>query len=119
MIYFFDDLRNCFDFFLRSHITLSRKDYSERAGVNIDCNDFPKYNLSLLKDLSERNIKENLYFLNIFDKYLSKKQNADVTLLDIGSKNWNYVKSEYLFTSSLSKNPHLEDMKSPNSIRRI
>ena len=111
MISFFNDLRNGFDFFLRSHITFSRKNYSEGTGVNIDCTDFSNYNLSLLKDLSERNVKENLYFLNIFDKYLTKKQDSDVSLLDLGSKNWNYVKSEYLFASSLSSKLHLDGIE--------
>lgn len=111
MIGFFNDLRNNFDFFLRSRITFSRKNYSEEAGANVDCTGFSKYNLSLLKDLSERNIKENLYYLNIFDKYLTKKQGSDISLLDIGSKNWNYVKSEYLFASSLSSNPLLDGIE--------
>ena len=29
MFYFFDDFKNKIDFFLRSHITLSRKNYHE------------------------------------------------------------------------------------------
>ena len=111
MIGFFNYLRNSFDFFLRSHITFSRNNYNEGAGVNIDCTEFPQYKLSLLKDLSERNVKENLYFLDIFDKYLTKKQDSEISLLDIGSKNWNYVKSEYLFVSSLSENPHLNGIE--------
>jgi hypothetical protein len=106
MIKIFDDLRNRFDFFLRNHITFSRKDYREAGCLDeniLVIETVKKYNLHLLKDLSERNIKENLYFLNIFDKYLTKKQGSDISLLDIGSKNWNYVKSEYLFVSSFSK----------------
>lgn len=118
MVYFFDDLRNRFDFFLRSRLTFSRHNYSE--GVNNKASEneielfddqLKKYNLSLLKDLSQRNIGENLYFLNIFDKYLTKKQSSKTSLLDIGSKNWNYVKSEYLFVSSLCSEPNLNGIE--------
>lgn len=106
MIKFIDDLRNKFDFFLRSHITFSRKNYQEFGSFHEEylIENFEKYNLSLLKDLNERNIEENLYFLNIFDKYLNKTKREKITVLDIGSKNWNYVKSEYLFAKSLSDN---------------
>ena len=118
MISFFNDLRNRFDFFLRSHITFSRKDYSEATNKEILENvitDYKnlstKYNLNLLENLSARNVLENLYFLNIFDKYLTKKPNQTLSLLDIGSKNWNYVKSEYLFLSSLSNEPKLDGIE--------
>ena len=114
MANFFDDLRNSFDFFLRSRITFSRKDYKEKGCLDENCpvnETLKKYDLPLLKNLSERNIKENLYFLNIYDKYLSKKQCSKISLLDIGSKNWNYVKSEYLFVSSLSEEPHLDGIE--------
>lgn len=94
MIKFIDDLRNNFDFFLRSRLTFSRKNYQEFGNFNKEylIENFEKYNLSLLKDLNERNIKENLYFLNIFDKYLDKTKKEKISVLDIGSKNWNYVK---------------------------
>ena len=106
MMFFIDDIRNKFDFFLRSRLTFSRKNYQEFGTYDEKYlnETFEKYNLSILKDLNERNIKENLYFLNIFDKYLDKTKREKIPVLDIGSKNWNYVKSEYLFAKSLSDN---------------
>ena len=114
MAYFFDNLRNCFDFFLRNKITFSRKNYSEKAEV-IDLSSFnaeqiefynsleQKYGSSLRENTRKRNFLNNVYFLNIFDKYLSKKEKEHISALDIGSKNWAYVKSEYLFFKSFTK----------------
>lgn len=115
MRYFFDDLKNSFDFFLRSNLTFSRKNYSENS-CNIDEFDLPaaqnevysylkqRYNLSLFDGLNSRNYFENLYFLCVFDKYFSKREKTEISVLDIGSKNWSYVRSQYLFFKSHSKN---------------
>ena len=118
MVYFFDDLRNRFDFFLRSNLNFSRHNYTEEVNNELGKNEIElsdeqlkKYNLSLLKDLFQRNIEENIYFLNIFDKYLTKKHGLKISLLDIGSKNWNYVKSEYLFASSFCSEPYVNGIE--------
>ena len=111
MEYFFDNLRNCFDFFLRNKITFSRKNYSEKfqdlSGIEFTeeqkvlYNSLEqKYGTGLKENTAERNFLNNIYFLGVFDKYLSKTGGKKVAALDIGSKNWAYVKSEYLFFKS-------------------
>ena len=107
MRYFFDNIKNNIDFFLRNKLVFSRKNYYEKSEnkQNLFKNSFQnevfeklnsKYNLELLKDTTRRNFLENLYFLDIFDKYFpSCKQNSFIC--DIGSKNWYYAKSEYIF----------------------
>ena len=114
MKYFWGNIRNSFDFFLRRKINLSRKNYSEHF-VNIseifDNEDekhlydllCQKYDLSSFNDLSDRNFLENIYYLNIFDKCLSKNDSDSISILDIGSKNWSYARSEYAFFNSFSK----------------
>ena len=114
MIYFFHNLRNIFDFYIRSHVTFSRKNYKEKAfnlsevfedeeGQNLYENINHKYDISILANLSCRNFLENLYYLNVFDKYFTKRNKDNVSILDIGSKNWNYAGSEYIFFRSFLK----------------
>ena len=113
-MYFIDNIRNSFDFFLRNHITFSRKNYSEKS---IDLNKLvfteeqdkiyndlrEKYDFKSLENISEKTFFLNMYLLNVFDKSISKKQNKAISVLDIGSKNWDYVKSEYAFFKSFTK----------------
>ena len=107
-------LKNSFDFFLRNHINFSRKNYHENS---IDLNNFSfseeqselyknlksKYDLALTENSSEKIFKLNLYMLNIFDICFSKKTDRNISVLDIGSKNWDYAKSEYTFFKSFSQ----------------
>ena len=113
MSYFFDNLKNNFDFFLRNHINLSKKNYYEETQDlnNIFSNNeqkafynvlSKKYDIDFLKNSTKRIFLENLYFLSIFDKVFSKKAKENICVLDIGSKNWSYVKSEYLFFNSFT-----------------
>ena len=105
MAYFFDNLKNNFDFFLR--FPLSRKNYGEKAEDLTDI-DFAeskeKYGSEISQNSTRRIFLENLYFLNVFDKYLTKNFKARLSVLDVGSKNWSYVKSEYFFFKSFAKN---------------
>lgn len=114
MKYFIDNIRNNFDFFLRNSITFSRRNYSETSQdlSEVFCNEEQKefynylkqkYDYKLLEDSTRRNFTGNLYFLNIFDKYLTRKEGEKFSVLDIGSKNWAYVKSEYVFFKSFAK----------------
>lgn len=114
MAYFLNDLRNRFDFFFRRRITFSRRNYCE---VSCDINNVfksneenvrynllkEKYGSDLEENLSPENVRENIYFLELFDKYLTKKGTDKFSVLDIGSKNWSYVKSEYMFFRSFGK----------------
>ena len=104
MAYFFDNLKNNFDFSLRKNFSFSRKNYFESPENLEDINTFglgKKYDLNLFQPSTRYNYKLNLYFLNVFDKYLSKNSFKNLSILDIGSKNWEYVKSEYLFFKSV------------------
>ena len=104
---FYADFRNNFDFFLRNRIKISRKHYEE-IPVNLNCifeneeeknlynNLKQKYDLSTLYKYNDINFLINLYFLDIFDKYISPGK-GNISVLDIGSKNWNYAGSEYIF----------------------
>lgn len=76
----FEDLRNTIDFFIRNKTKFSRKNFVE--------NDIK---------LLERNQKENLYTQDILDQYFEKISKPNIRILDIGSKNWFYVKGEYQF----------------------
>ena len=115
MAYFFSNIKNSFDFFLRNRIIFSRKNYYEKAQnvsdifVDDEEENFynrlkDKYGDGLEKDLNKRNFLENIYFLNIFDKYISLNKSDNITVLDIGSKNWSYVKSEYMYFKSKYEN---------------
>lgn len=118
MLYLLTDLRNSFDFFIRNHITFSRKNYSEKQQEYRDvlCDEEQikfyqnlndKYDTQIIENSTNRNFCENLYFLNVFDKYLTKKTADNISVLDIGSKNWSYVKSEYLFLKSFARDFNL------------
>ena len=113
MAYFIDNLRNNFDFWLRN--PLSRKNYYEKSEDLSDIfenekeerfytNLKEKYGSQLGENTTSRIFLENLYFINIFDKFLTKNQKEKISILDVGSKNWSYVKSEYLFFNSFAKN---------------
>lgn len=78
-----NNLKNIFDFYIRSKIHLSRKNYIEKN-----------------KRLIERNLKENLYTKDVLEKYLTKINKKTIHVLDVGSKNWFYVKGEYDFFSN-------------------
>ena len=70
-----------------------------------------KYGEELSQNTTQRIFLENIYFLSIFDKYLSKKKKENISILDIGSKNWSYVKSEYLFFKSFNQNISLDGIE--------
>ena len=110
----FDDLKNNLDFFLRCRITLSRKNYSEKPADKTKIFTNPKqedlynylnekYNLSIIDKYNNINLLTNLYYLEIFDKYISPANN-NASILDIGSKNWNYAGSEYIFFNKFTSN---------------
>ena len=111
MAYFLDNLRNNFDFLLRN--PLSRKNYCEKPEdlsdvfENREEEKFynalkEKYGSDLENNTTQRIFLENIYFLNVFDKCLTKIPKEDLSVLDVGSKNWSYVKSEYCFFKSFS-----------------
>ena len=79
----FKNLRNSIDFFIRNKTKFSRKNYTEKNKKDI-----------------ERNKLANLYTNAILEKYFEKIKKTNVKALDIGSKNWFYVKGEHDFFNS-------------------
>ncbi len=121
MKYFYTDFRNNIDFFLRSLITISRKNYCEKpADINklFDnkeqrClyNELEKrYDLGSFKKLNEVNFLTNLNFLDIFEKHIMPEEKT-LSVLDIGSKNWNYAASEYVFFKSFTNKLRLRGIE--------
>ena len=92
------DLKNIFDYFIREHTGFSRTNYSPKPQDVSDFEFNPKYDTIILqKDITRLNCIENLYILDILDKYLKIYPTQESKVLDIGSKNWNYAKAEYIF----------------------
>lgn len=76
----FEDLKNSFDFFVRSKTRFSRKNFVEKN-----------------QELIERNRLENLYTEDLLSRFFSNLDEDGVSLLDIGCKNWFYAKGEFNF----------------------
>jgi len=106
---YYQNIKNTIDFFLRNHLVFSRKNYFEKNEVKDGLFNtkelimheeflFKKYDLSFLKNNStKQNYMENLYVLDLLDRFLGVDFKKDLKVLDIGCKNWFYAKAEYLF----------------------
>lgn len=81
----FEDIKNRIDFFLRSKTRFSRKNFVEKS-----------------EEVLYRNYLENLYTLDILEKYFEKNATGFIRILDAGSKNWFYAKGEYAFFKSFA-----------------
>lgn len=79
----FENLKNTIDFFLRSKTRFSRKNFTECSNEAL-----------------ERNNLENNYTLDVLEQFFSKSEKKHLRVLDIGSKNWFYVKGEHSFFKS-------------------
>jgi len=92
------EFKNKFDFFVREKTQFSRKNYSPKPQDVSDLIPASEYDLTILKqDITRQNCQENLYILDILDKYFKIYPKEDLKILDIGSKSWNYAKGEYIF----------------------
>lgn len=92
------ELKNKFDFFIRQQTKISRQNYSPKPEDVSDIVPASEYDMTILrKDITKQNCKENLYIWDILDKYLRVYPKEDLRVLDIGSKNWNYARGEYVF----------------------
>jgi hypothetical protein len=106
---FLNNLKNSFDFFIRQRFPISRVDFYQEneAKDNLFTNEVQrereaylceKYDLYDLKNNSTCAVYlENLYFADVFDNYFDIGEMDEASVLDIGSKNWSYVTSEYKF----------------------
>ena len=88
------DLRNKVDFFIRNKTRFSRKGFEEKDSEHI-----------------ERNRLENLYTKDILTKYFSQIPKKSVEVLDIGCKNWFYVKGEHDFFKGFSEEVFLDGVE--------
>ena len=123
MIHSFRNFKNNIDFFLRKNITFSRKNYTEqneskeklfskKITLEKELKFLEKYDLAYLKSNSTRqNYLENLYTIDLLDKYLAPTLKDEISVLDVGCKNWFYVKGEYFFFKKYSKNLILDGVE--------
>ncbi len=123
MKYFFQNLKNNIDFFLRKNLDFSRKNYfvmNEPKDNLFNSKNlkereqflFQKYELEFLKlNSSRENYLENLYILDVLDKYLEIDFKVNLNVLDIGCKNWFYAKGEYFFFKKFSENLTLKGIE--------
>lgn len=79
LLIMFEDLKNKFDFYIRTKTKFSRKNYSGNI-----------------------NNSEAEYLLDILTNYFPIDFEESISVLDIGSKNWAYVKGEYDFFKNYS-----------------
>lgn len=119
MKYFVQNLKNNFDFFLRQHLDFSRKNYfiknepkealfADSKLIEREKTLVEKYSLEHLKsNSSAQNYCENLYTIDLLDRFLTIDFQEDLTALDIGSKNWFYAKGEYFFFKKHCNNLNL------------
>lgn len=123
MKYIFQKIKNNIDFFLRQHLSFSRKDYfeeNEPKGELFTTQEiiekenylYKKYYLNYLKENSTRqNYLENLYTIDLLDKYLEIDFQDELNVLDIGCKNWFYFKAEYFFFKKHCENLYIEGIE--------
>lgn len=102
-------MKNKFDFFLRNNLAFSRKNYFEQNE--------PKENLFSDKEILERerfllekfdlkqlksnstvqHYLDNLYILDLLEKHLKVDFKDELSVLEIGCKNWFLAKAQYSF----------------------
>ena len=83
------NLRNSIDFFIREKTKFSRKNYK----------------------LKDKNNAESEYVYNLLDKYFPIDYQNNLSVLDIGSKNWSYVMGEYNYFKNKSDNLFLDGVE--------
>ena len=81
-----DNIRNNIDFYIRSKIRISRKNFVEKDVENL-----------------KRFEQENLYTFDVMNKFFTINKKEGLKALDIGCKNWFYAKGEYNFYTQCSK----------------
>lgn len=116
-----DNLKNIFDFYLRTHLKLSRKNYTEQNEEKYilekglaELEDYllNKYGYQNYKENSTiPNYYQNLSILNTLDKYLKLSNSDCLKVLDVGSKNWFYVSAEYNFFKKYCDNLYIDGVE--------
>ena len=101
-------MKNRVDFYLRNLFRFSRKGYQEKTenkeglfSGKIRIKEdrlLRQYRLEKFKENSSvSNYCENLFMLELLDDYLRPKRKKSLKVLDIGAKNWSYVKAQHSF----------------------
>jgi len=120
---FFQNLKNIIDFNLRQCFNFSKKNYFETnerkeelfADAQIIGREkelVEKYEIDFLKNNSTReNYLENLYIIDMLDKYFPIEFKDEMSVLDIGCKNWFYAKGEYFFFKKYCRNLTLDGIE--------
>lgn len=109
-------IKNKFDYFLRQKLKFTRGHFPiqnegkndlfelldeqrKKIALEKEIHFYNHYNLKDLKNSStKRNYLENLYILELLQNQLDlTKAKNNISILDIGSKNWFYAKGEYQF----------------------
>ena len=129
MIFLLENFKNTIDFFIRSQLAFSRKNYQEKnepkeglfnSEETVLKEEFllSKYNFTYLKNNStKQNYVENLYILDILDTYFEMNFKEKIKALDIGSKNWAYSNAEHAFFSKYSNKLELRGIEiDPNRL---
>ena len=75
----FQNFKNSFDFFIRQNTRFSRKNYCPNK-----------------KEVEQNNL-ENLWVLDVLEKYFPLPYKENLVALDIGSKNWSYATAQHKF----------------------
>lgn len=117
------NLKNNIDYFLRNKLIFSRKNYFENNEEKIELFSSKelsereavlnqKYDLSYLKSNSTvDNYLQNLYMIDLLDKYFKIDSKNNLKALDIGCKNWFYAKGEYAFFEKYTDNLNLDGIE--------
>jgi len=114
---FIQKLKNIIDFNLRRKFNFSRRNYQiinepKDAPQDREKTLLDKYNLFELRDNStKQNYLENLYTIDLLDRYLKVESLDELSVLDVGCKNWFYAKAEYFFFNRFSKELKLKGIE--------
>lgn len=90
----FDEVKNLTDYALRNYTKFSRKNFVEKD-----------------ENLLLRNYLENLYTLDILEQCFTAEHKTQLKALDIGSKNWFYVRGEHAYFKSISDDLSLDGVE--------
>lgn len=120
---FLENIKNNIDFFLRQRLPFSRKNYcaknegKEDLFLNYELKAreqllVEKYSLEYLKSNSTRqNYLENLYIIDILEQTFDIDFRENMSVLDIGCKNWFYAKGEHSFFKKHCKKLKLDGIE--------
>ncbi len=90
----FDDIKNAIDFFIRSNTKFSRKNFVEKNEQNL-----------------LRNYLENLYTFDVLSSFFQADNKSEISVLDIGCKNFFYAQGEHQFFKTFANEVYLDGVE--------